>query len=243
MHSLFSSRHNRCFRDCVEANPEGRFLILRHDVDFSPEAACRMAELEAKLDIKATYFILLSSPYYNLLSENYVDFPRRLTQMGHEVGLHYDVKTMEKASRGIDLMDMLHREIDVLSHLAEMEVTSIAMHNPSLSGSDPFRETRFTNAYADAYTKDMTYFSDSCGAWRDEFVDRFVMNRLPTQLQLLIHPIFWSASASNRWETLDGFVKGIHDHLLKDARRVKAQWRNHTGVNQHDKRIRIEKTR
>ena len=115
MKSLLGSRHNRCFRECVEKNPEGSFLILRHDVDFSPEAACRMAQLEANLDIKATYFILLSPPYYNLLSEKYVDFPRRLIEMGHEIGLHYDVHAMEKACRGGALIDVLRREIDVLS--------------------------------------------------------------------------------------------------------------------------------
>jgi len=236
MHSLLSSRRNLCFKDCVEENPEGSYLILRHDVDFSPEAACRMAEFEARLDIKASYFILLSSPYYNLLSEEYIDFPRRLTEMGHEIGLHYDVNTMEKASRDVALIDVLHREIDVLSHLAEMDVTSIAMHNPSLSGFDPFRETRFTNVYADAYTKDIAYFSDSCGAWRDEFAERFEENRIPMQLQLLIHPIFWSASSSNRWEILDSFVQGRHDLLMENARRVKTLWRNHTGVDQHDRR-------
>ncbi len=198
-----------------------------------------MAEFEAKLDIKATYFILLSSPYYNLLSEDYIDFPRRLAEMGHEIGLHYDVKTMEKASRGVGLTDMLHREIEALSHLAGMDVTSIAMHNPSLSGIDPFRKTRFINAYADAHTKDIAYFSDSCGAWRDKFAERFEKNRIPLQLQLLIHPIFWSASSSNRWEILDRFVQGKHGHLLKDARQVKGLWRNHTGVNEHDRRIRI----
>jgi hypothetical protein len=223
----------------VKENPEDSYLILRHDVDFSPEAAFRMAEFEAELDIKATYFILLSSPYYNLLSEVYIDFPRRLAEMGHEIGWHYDVKTMEKASRDIGLTDMMEREIGVLSHLAGMDVTSIAMHNPSLSGIDRFRKTRFINAYADTYTKDIAYFSDSCGAWRDEFAGRFEKNRIPMQLQLLIHPIFWSATSSNRWEILDGFVQGKHDHLLEDTRQVKGSWRNHTGVNQHDKRMGI----
>ena len=63
---LLRSRSNLCFRDCAEGDIESNYLILRHDIDYSPAAALRMAELEANLGVKATYFILFSSSYYNL---------------------------------------------------------------------------------------------------------------------------------------------------------------------------------
>src|SRR6056297_3345994 len=40
-------------------------VLLRHDVDWSPSRALRMAELEADRGVTATYFFLLASPLYN----------------------------------------------------------------------------------------------------------------------------------------------------------------------------------
>src|SRR6266487_6335764 len=72
---------NACFEDFPLSDISKRYLILRHDVDFSPEAALRMAQLEFKLGIRATYFLLFSSPSYNLLSESYCLFPKQLIEL------------------------------------------------------------------------------------------------------------------------------------------------------------------
>lgn len=237
--ALLRSRRNICFRECAEGDPQGSYLILRHDIDFSPEAALRMAEIEANLGVKATYFILFSSPYYNLFSEEYVEFPKRLTELGHEVGLHYDVRSMERGFHNLNLRDILYKEIDFLNYLTGTEVKSIAMHNPSLSGVDPFRETGFVNAYDDKYTKHISYFSDSCGAWRDNFIEHFQKNTMPMKLQLLIHPIFWASSPSSRWKTLDNFTHRKYNQLLRDVQSVREMWKNHSGVKEHDRRKRL----
>ena len=42
-------------------NSSDKDVILRHDVDASLEAALKMAELENKINVSSTYFILLSS--------------------------------------------------------------------------------------------------------------------------------------------------------------------------------------
>jgi hypothetical protein len=235
--SLLNSRSNLCFRDFAKKGEIDRsYFILRHDIDFSPGAALRMAELEANLDVKATYFILFSSSFYNLFCEEYIEFPRKLIELGHEVGLHYDVKSMEMASHNIDLIDMLYKQIDFLSCLTGTEIESIAVHNPSVSDVDPFRETEFVNAYDKRYTKQITYFSDSCAAWRDDFVEHFKKNNLPDKIQLLIHPIFWDLSSFSRWEILDNLTHTKYSRLLKDVKIVKQIWKNHTGVIEHDRR-------
>ena len=43
-------------------------FFLRHDVDISLKKALEMAEVEATRKLHSTYYILLSSPYYNALS-------------------------------------------------------------------------------------------------------------------------------------------------------------------------------
>ncbi len=234
--NLLSSRDNLCIKDLSDPNIEKSFLVLRHDIDFSPEAALQMAELEASLGIKATYYLLLSSPYYNLFSHEYIRFPKILAELGHEVGLHYDANILEMMGSN-DLIDILTSQVEILSKLADSEVKSISIHNPSTSGIDPFKETKFINAYNNHYTKKMAYFSDSCGAWRDDFVECLNKKDFPAKIQLLVHPIFWGVNSITRWKSLDLFIENRISSLLDVSNKTKELWRNHSGLIQHDKRI------
>jgi hypothetical protein len=227
---------NVAFEDVPLCDNSIRYFILRHDVDFSPEAAVRMAEFETKMGIRASYFLLLSTSYYNLLSEQYVDFPRCLVEMGHEVGLHYDLRVYGDLGRD-GLIETLEGDINVLTKLARKQVRSIAMHNPSITGGDPFRNTKeFINAYDDQFTKDIMFLSDSCGAWRDEAVSVFENCNIPPRLQLLIHPLFWHREAADRWSRLDEFIQDKVAMLREDTDRIRGMWAQHAGVLQHDRR-------
>ena len=59
------NRRNLCFRDFANGKNDdtGSFFILRHDIDYSPESALTMAEMEAEMGLRASYFILFSSPF------------------------------------------------------------------------------------------------------------------------------------------------------------------------------------
>jgi len=50
------------------ASPREKHLILRHDIDFDLDAAVEMAECERRHGLKATYFILLRTEFYNVAS-------------------------------------------------------------------------------------------------------------------------------------------------------------------------------
>ena len=43
-------------------------VILRHDVDTSIEKAVKMAEFEKNLGISSTYFVLVTTDFYNVFS-------------------------------------------------------------------------------------------------------------------------------------------------------------------------------
>ena len=67
--------------------PQAFVIVLRHDVDRSLPSALRMAKLEASYGISASYYVRTTPP---------LDRPReikRLSQLGHEVGYHYEVLT------------------------------------------------------------------------------------------------------------------------------------------------------
>src|SRR5882724_8249832 len=95
------SRTNRPLRfaDLASGFPTAPFFILRHDVDYSPAAALDLADQEARRGVRSTYFLLPNGLYYNMLSPEHGTFGRRLAAMGHEVGLHYDVKFLEAFPR------------------------------------------------------------------------------------------------------------------------------------------------
>ena len=236
---LSKDRVNLRFSDFAVANFKiaDNYFILRHDIDYSPDSALRMAELEAGMNIQACYFILFSSSFYNLFGDEYINFPKKLVEMGHEVGLHYDVNVYEKLGTVLDKSEILEAQIALLSQLAGKNVVSIAMHNPSVSGMDPFRKVRFVNAYDDEFTKGATYFSDSCGAWRDDFEEHILKDNFPPKIQLLIHPIFWDIQARNRWQTLDDFIANKKSKLSNEASEIITMWSKHSGVIQHERRF------
>ena len=49
-----------------DREPRPGDVLLRHDVDMSLAAAVTMAELEAERDVRATYFLMTRSDFYNL---------------------------------------------------------------------------------------------------------------------------------------------------------------------------------
>jgi hypothetical protein len=234
-----AGRTNLCFSDFGKSDTPASFFILRHDVDFSLDAAVSMARIEAEMGLRATYFLLLTADTYNLLSENNCAVPRQLMELGHEVGLHYDVRAMAAMAErcASDLRTQLLYEVEILSRMTGCPIQSIAMHNPSVYGDDPFAgDNLYVNAYDPRFTKVATYFSDSCGAWRNDAHRAFGNSDIPDRLQLLIHPIFWAERPGDRWKRLRDWGTTI-DSSLKDRQvQIRNGWLNHSGVREHDAR-------
>jgi hypothetical protein len=71
---------------------KGRYLAIRHDIDYDMEKAVKMARLEYDNGISSTYFVLPSAPYFRC-SEVFARILDRIGSMGHEIGLHNDFLT------------------------------------------------------------------------------------------------------------------------------------------------------
>jgi len=224
------------FRDFASGNPADPFVIVRHDVDYSPAAALRLAEQEAERGLFATYFLLVGTRYYNLLAPEHARFARRLVELGHEVGLHYDVSFLLSFPRA-EWKPLLRAQARMLGDLAGAGVVSIAMHQPALNGEDPFRgDPEFINAYEQRFVRDAVYVSDSCRAWRDESWSMLVTGAFPRRLQLALHPINWAEQDRDR-ETI---FRSVHDELCEEVRRagdeLLAKIAVHSGVREHEGR-------
>jgi hypothetical protein len=138
---------------------EGRYVILRHDIDYSVAKALEMAEVERRIGVRSTIFLLLSSPYYNLFAEANLRAARTIVAMGHEIGFHYDTDVVA----GLDPSQQaseIARQAGVLGSMLGVEIGAIAQHNPSMT---PVRVKvdGFVDAYSARYFKDIAYLSDS----------------------------------------------------------------------------------
>ena len=60
-------------------------------VDFLLEPALQFAKLEAEMGIQATYYFLASAPY-DLFSVAGGKIATQIAELGHEIGLHYDLE-------------------------------------------------------------------------------------------------------------------------------------------------------
>lgn len=65
-------------------------VIWRHDVEFEPDIALKMAQIEHDLGVQATYFFQLHSPFYNVAEPHYREVFHQIKDLGNCVGLHFD---------------------------------------------------------------------------------------------------------------------------------------------------------
>ena len=169
-------------------------LILRHDLDMSIDAALTIAEIEADLEIGASYFVLLRSEMYNSWSGQARDNLRRILDLGHEIGLHFDCSLYSS-----NLDDAAAEECRALEAVIGAPVETVSFHRPAkmlLGRAEDIAGRRHT--YQPRYFSDMGYCSDSRGAWRHGHpLDHAALSE-GRALQLLTHPIWW-----NRSEPLD----------------------------------------
>lgn len=224
------------FSDCREQLPSDPFLILRHDVDYSLYSALTLAREEAARGIQATYFLLVNSPYYNLLSPSHAHVPSEIVALGHQVGLHYDVNVFRPfpQARWEKLLDA---QVRLLEELCESSVSAIAMHQPGLHGADPFRSsTRYLNASSDRFTNETSYLSDSCRAWRDVTWLLLKDGPLPLRIQLGLHPINWAVTDRDRTTIFKTLHEDLAKAVLDQGEDLLAKIAVHQAVIEHNAR-------
>jgi hypothetical protein len=232
---LASSRSPVRFVDLASKTWPARFFILRHDVDYSPSAALELARRESERGIGATYFVLMQTFYYNVLAPEWAMFPRELTALGHEVGLHYDTRALQGFD-GSQAESILRSQAALLSDVAGAPVTSMVQHQPALGPEDRFRNLDgFVNAMSSRFAEQIPYVSDSCRAWRDAGFG-VLSGEPPPRLQLALHPINWGTSDRPREVIFKSLHGKLSDFVLHEGRELLEKIRRHEGVRQHERR-------
>ena len=185
-----------------EDSEEAYSCILRHDVDMDLEKALKMAQLEAQLDVRSTYFILVSSDLYNISSKRSSELLQEIVRCGHSIGLHYDEKRYLDGIKE----EFVRQEISVLEKSAGCKVSALSMHRPSLETlNHEYQFEGLENSYSDKYFREIKYVSDSHMTWRENIFD-IVCGRNFRSLQILTHPIWYSEEEERLEYKLKSFI-------------------------------------
>lgn len=163
-----------------DREPQEGDLFLRHDVDLSLEAALELARSEAELGIRATYFLMTRSVFYNLGSDSGERALAELRSLGHAVGHH-------AVYPHVDLDDRFDRVV--------------AWHNPDPEFvSQPIDGA--VNVMAEPWFDPGRYRSDSNQRWRHGCPHEQLARGEFDWLQLLVHPEIWVYPGATMRETM-----------------------------------------
>ena len=180
------------FRSYDEALDPGS-VVLRHDVDLSPERSLQVARLEADLDVTSTFFFLLSSPMYNPLDAPTREAIRSIEALGHDVGLHFSTHQYWPASdppAESSLGDRVDEEHRILSALVDRPIGTISFHIPP-EWVLRRRFPTFESTYEPRFFDEIGYVADSNQRWRESHP---LADGLADRVQVLTHPGLWEPS-------------------------------------------------
>jgi len=189
--------------DFLEARPDRRDLVLRHDLDVWPEYALPVAEAEASLGLAASYFVLVTSPLYNPASAECRNALRRLVSLGHRIELHFDPVAV---AAGVDRDAQAERECAWLSDITGIPVRIVSFHRPGPGLlNDPAPIAGRPHTYQPRFFSEMGYCSDSRGGWKDSAPLEHPSVTGGRALQLLTHPVWWRGHKTPQ-DALDAFM-------------------------------------
>lgn len=214
--------------DYHDYDKNDKSVILRHDIDLNIEKALEFAIWESECgEIRSTYFVLLTSDFYNLFSKKNREMIRRISHLGHTVGLHFDETAYPKDIGNTELTIWhIHQEISILSEIVEKQITSFSYHRPSKTILEAnLQIDGLTNSYSDVFFKDFKYLSDSRMSWREPVLD-IIKSKKYSRLHILTHP-FWY------YETEQSMQKVMLDYVKKaETERYECLYHNFTNLSE-----------
>lgn len=189
-------------------------ILWRHDVEFEPDVALKMAEIEHRHGVKANYFFQIHSPFYNIFDKHYTDVFHRIHSIGHVVGLHFDSHYY-----GIENEFQLNKYIELDKNYFE-SVLGVKIDIFSFHNTTPFTHSCLApiyggliNVYSSHFKKKFNYCSDSLGYWRFDRLEDVLNDNNIQHLQVLIHDANWT-------EEVLSPRKRVHKFAYDKAKRI-----------------------
>lgn len=206
------------YSDIIVKKPD-EFIILRHDVEFSPNRAFELSLVENKLGIKSTYFFQVRNNAYNILSQKNKDLLLRIMDSGHHIGLHFHLNGLTNLDK---ISEEVSYESDLLSHYLNTTIERFSFHRPpAFVLKENLKIKGVINAYApefftysetvDKLTKqDVKYIADSKNEW--QYTDPFPgptkqLFETYKKMQILCHPYTWTETGYPTFDNLNTLIE------------------------------------
>ena len=191
-----------------DALGKNKFILMRHDVEYSVKRAYELAKVESSMDFTSTFFFQWTNNSYNILSRRNLDMVKDMHERGQRIGLHF-------ALNGMTDMELVRKQIvkemHMLSEMLGFEITQFSVHRPS---PDVLRENiklpNIINAYQDdffTFAENVTneselnvkYISDANHIWRYGYpTEENIFKH--DKIQILTHPFAWTKKGYDNFE-------------------------------------------
>lgn len=205
-----------------------KFLILRHDIEFSIDRAYELSKIEYREGISSSYFVQISNNTYNAFSGKNKKMLQEMEQMGHHIGLHYHRGDVENIN---DLKQDISMQAEVLHKMTGCIVDRFSFHRPLRAHLEAnIVIDGLINAYGEKFfvltddptaATDVKYIADSNHQWK---------YGLPTEdyfsaydrIQLLVHPLSWTESGADHVKNFQMIMQEKHNELVQT---IENEWK------------------
>lgn len=205
-----------------EALTREKFILMRHDVEYSVERAHALSRVEESMDFRGNYFFQWTNNSYNILSRKNRDILTDMHERGHHIGLHFALNGMTDMKL---VRERIRKEAEMLSDMLGFPITTFSIHRPS---PDVLKENikldNLLNAYQDeffTFAPDaapdselrVKYLSDANHVWRYGYPDEetIVSN---DRVQILVHPFGWTKAGYDNLENYKSLVREKYVELI-----------------------------
>ena len=180
-------------------------VILRHDVDIHPEFAYKMYDLEKDNNINSTYFFMVSSHLYNVISKRNSKIIKEIYDNGFEIGLHFSTHAYGEYRNHYNYAREALREADILSNIIGEDINRITLHCPVKEQKIPwFRNIEWQK----------NFVGDSNKIIEEQNIYKMISKSDKEVVYLLFHPIFWSDCKS--CDIKEEYVKYLYNGVEND---------------------------
>ncbi|MDR0221011.1 MAG: hypothetical protein LBI54_06375 [Lachnospiraceae bacterium] len=208
--------------DYHRALTSGRFIIMRHDVEFSVERAFALSRIESGLDFTADYFFQWTNNNYNILSRRHTEMIRDMSARGHRIGLHFALNGLTDME---EIRRQIRKEVDILSEMFGFPVRQFSIHRPSAEVLQAnIKYPDIINAYQEeffTYSPDaanaphlpIKYLSDANHIWRYGYPDAATIGS-HERLQILTHPFAWTEKGYDNFHNYQSLIGEKHREMI-----------------------------
>lgn len=206
-----------------EAKDYNRFIIMRHDVEFSPERAYKLSLIETEEGFCSNYFFQITNNSYNIFSKRNLLYINEMVRNGHEIGLHFHENGLTKE---YEIREKIQQEIDVMSKMLGIKISTFSIHRPTsqiLSMNIKF--DKIINAYQSDYFSfaeserelervEIKYISDARHQWNYGVPSEDIFNRYK-KIQILTHPYSWTGTGFDNLNNFRTLIEEKHAEFIE----------------------------